>query len=252
MFESHFTHHFFRLWGVKEGEAGIQPDALLLGNSQNEFDEQIGDVAGVAGCRFFIIEFKRDRKGIAEEVKEKVKPHRYHLYQHLRNDPDCRRLAFVGHYAAYPDCSNHVAFEPYAHAVAPRATTADVVRKTIFGNESSHELDFSRSPLTFDEFYEGVTETDETMSQLTAGVYRRGLGLPQCAFEEYIRCMYQHLQNVQGSDGDAIAGIVSPKTGKFIAFRGTVEDLVQNLYDAFAKLSRSIKSAPRPSGPSGP
>lgn len=252
MFESHFTHHFFRQWGAKEGAAGIKPDALLLGNSQNEFDEKIGDLAGVVGCRFFLIEFKLSREGIAEEVKEKVKPHRYHLYQHLRRDQQCRQLAFVGHYAAYPDEANHLAFEPYAHAVAPRMAKSAILAIAIFNDEPSHELDFSRPSMPFDGFYSGVTSANENLSEVVPGFFSDGFGLPQAAFETYINCMYQHLEGGVSSTGEAIVGMVNPKTKKFTAFRGTIEDLIEKLYAAFEALAKSIENDVKPPRPSRP
>lgn len=252
MFESHFTHHFFRQWGAKEGATGIEPDALLLGNSQNEFDEKVGDLAGVVGCRFFLVEFKLSRAGIAEEVKKSVKRHRYHLYQHLRKDQNCRQLALAGHYAAYPDEANHLAFEPYAHAVAPRVAKSYIAAKAMFDDEPKHELDFSRPSISFDKFYGGVTNANEKLSDVNSGLYADGWGLPQAAFEEYIYCMYQHLEEGVSSTGEAIVGMFNPKTKKFTAFRGTIEGLIEKLYAAFEALAKSIESDSKPPRPFSP
>lgn len=68
MYESHYTCHFFRLWGAKEGARGINSNMPLLGNMQNDFDSMFGDITGQAENRYFIIEFKRTRKGFKEEV----------------------------------------------------------------------------------------------------------------------------------------------------------------------------------------
>jgi hypothetical protein len=68
LYESHYVTHFFRLWGYEEGKAGKPIQSQLLGNMQNAFDSDFGDVCAQVGARLFIIEFKADRNGFAREV----------------------------------------------------------------------------------------------------------------------------------------------------------------------------------------
>jgi hypothetical protein len=246
MFESHLTHHFFRLWGIEEGRTGIQTDTVLLGNSQNEFDHKLGDVAGKAGCRFFLIEFKRKRNGIAAEVSLSEKPHRHYLYWHLREDQTCRQLAFAAHFAAYPDAGKQLAFEPYAHAVAPLGGTRRKGFRQYLTKGYWHELDYPRIPSSFKEFYAKLTDPNSEMSAQNPGFFLSGLGLPQDRFEEYIDCMYEHLQRGTDSKGNAVLGIFDPTKNEFIAFGGSVEDLVKKMHAAFKWLAANMP----PSSPS--
>jgi hypothetical protein len=245
MYESHYTHHFFRLWGAKEGAKGLTPDTVLLGNSQNDFDAKFGDLAGKSGLRYFLVEFKADRAGIAQEAGIKGKPHRHALYQHLRNDSDCEQLASVGHFAGYPK-DGLLAFEPYGHAVAPRQTPGNIVNNVILKNDPSHALDYARDPIPFETFYDLLNTTDDTLSTLIPGFYSEGIGLPLEKFEEYINCMYQHLEQVVDEDSNILLGITDPKSHTFIYFKDTVPELIARLHAAFNTLGKTIPPGTTP------
>lgn len=245
MYESHYTHHFFRLWGAREGAQGINPDTVLLGNSQNDFDAKFGDLAGQAGLRYFLVEFKTDRAGIAQEVGVTGKPHRHALYQHLRNDSDCELLASVGHFAGYAE-DGLLAFEPYGHAVAPRQSRKDIVEGVLLKNKPWHALDYARTPLTFDAFYNALNHADAGLSVTPPGFFSNGIGLPLAKFEEYIACMYQHLTSVVNDDGVMLLGVTHPGTGAFIYFRDTVPQLIARLHAAFNALRATIPPRPAP------
>jgi len=249
MYESHYTHHFFRLWGAREGALSLTPETVLLGNSQNDFDAKFGDLAGKAGLRYFLVEFKADRAGIAQEVGSQGKPHRRALYQHLREDSDCQQLASVGHFAGYPE-DGLLAFEPYGHAVASRQTRPDIVNNVLLKNDPWHALDYARDPIPFDTFYDLLNTTDATLSTLAPGFYSEGIGLPLAKFEEYIHCMYQHLEQLKDDDGNILLGITDPKNHTIIYFKDTVPDLIARLHAAFNSLRKTIP--PRPTPPVNP
>lgn len=253
MYESHYTHHFFRLWGAREGAKGITPETVLLGNSQNDFDAKFGDLAGQVGLRYFLVEFKTDRAGIAQETGITGKPHRHALYQHLRTDSDCQLLASVGHFAGYPE-NGLLAFEPYGHAVAQRQSRKDIVDGVMLDNKPWHALDYARTPLSFDGFYDALNDTDMTLSVTPSGFFSNGLGLPLEKFEEYIACMYQHLETVVDDDGHMLLGITHPGTGVFISFRTTVPQLIAMLHAAFNALRATIPppATPRANQPGIP
>jgi hypothetical protein len=176
MYESHYVAHFFRLWGATESAKGIDPEDVLLGNSQNDFDALFGDVVGKVGTRFFLIEFKRDRSGFAAEVAPSGKVHRQALYQHLRDDPACRRLAAVGHFAAYCDAAtNKLAFEPYAHAIAPRTPRPAPPKKAV------HILDHQDWCHDFKKFYSNLTATDDRKHDELPEFFAVGLGLDRAS-----------------------------------------------------------------------
>ncbi|MCC7597912.1 hypothetical protein IGS61_10465 [Janthinobacterium sp. FW305-129] len=249
MYESHYTHHFFRLWGAREGAEGLAPDTVLLGNSQNDFDAKFGDLAGQVGLRYFLVEFKTDRAGIAQEVGITGKPHRHALYQHLRNDSNCELLASVGHFAGYPE-NGLLVFEPYGHAVAQRQPRKDIVDGIMLNDKPWHALDYARKPLAFDAFYTLLNNIDGSLTTAPSGFFSNGIGLPLKKFEEYIECMYQHLEQVVDDKGTMLLGITHPGTGVFIYFKETVPQLITRLHSAFNALRATIP--PRPTPPANP
>ena len=262
MYESHYTHHFFRLWGVKEGKKGIDPSALLLGNAQNSFDAKFGDVAAVVNQRFFLVEFKLDRAGIAAEVAADGKPHRFRLHQHLQKDHRCRQLSSLCHFAGYPETRNQLArgqltFERYVDAAEVPYEPPPVLPKgQIFGSEPLADkgplVRFPRRRADFDNFHALLLDENRTLSRAHPGCYETGLGLPGPAFIEYIACMYQHLTAGQNAKGQAVVGVVDPRTNVFIAFGGTVEELIAVLFKTFRALHKQLEQEQSTADPEGP
>jgi hypothetical protein len=250
-YESHYTHHFFRLWGVKEGAKGIDPSSLLLGNAQNSFDALFGDVAAVVNQRFFLIEFKLDREGIVAEVGPDGKPHRGYLHDHLEKDHRCRLLSSLCHFASYPDTRNPMArnqltFERYVDAArVPYKPPANPPKGKLFKSESHSDMGpMARFlPLRrthFDNFHALLMDENRTPSQRHPGCYETGLGLPAPAFMEYIACMYQHLTEGENAKGQAVLGVIDPRSGVFIGFGGTVDELIKVLLETFLALHQQL------------
>lgn len=249
MFESHFSHHFFRLWGVKEGASGMNADTVLLGNAQNAFDAMFGDVAAMAGSRFFIVEFKLKRSGITTEVAGGTagKTHRYHLFDHLLQDERCREISQFGHFAAYPDASNRMTFEPYSRAVDPVTTRARIKQlKLVAYAKQTHPMERRSFVMQFDEFYGNLTKADDRFGLQHPEFFLEGFGLPMPLFREYIACMYQHLGPGSGDDGTAIVGATNPATKKFEAFAGTVHGLLTRLHQDFQRLAGTMQPVAPP------
>ena len=249
MYESHYVSLFFRLWGATERADGISPEHSLLGNAQNPFDELLGDVAGQAGHRFFLIEFKRDRAGIANEVAPNGKAHRHALYQHLRADQRCRELARFGHLAAYVDASsNKLAFETYAHAAAPMTARP---RREEAGEQASprpDELDHWVGCIDFSKLHPYLTHPSPEPHETVPGAFASGGGLTKEGLSEYIACMYQHLRKGTDTDGQAVLGVYDPETKSLRSFHGTPTELIYRLHFAFAQMSKQVaeeKSASR-------
>lgn len=244
MYESHYVCHFFRLWGAKEGAKGISPDTPLLGNMQNDFDAKFGDVAGKSGCRYFLIEFKANRAGFKNEVSgAKAKLHREKLYQHLINDRQCRDLARIGHFAAYPDSRlDYLQFEPYAHSIAPISTINGIAEKIIIDDDPWHELDYTSFFCGFDQIYEALTNRDCQYSETSPGFYQEGLGLTKDQMKQYVNCMYSHLKQGVDKHGQVVLGVVDPATGAFVSFIGSLDDLVHKLQTYFVAMERSIRN----------
>ena len=237
MFESNYTCHFFRLWGYEEGKKGIQPQDALLGNMQNDFDAKFGDVCAEVGVRYFIIEFKADREGFRKEVSPSGKMHRAHLYQHLRKDATCRAIARQGHFGAYADSRRQLVFEPYAHCVAATQSKSEIAAERLSQNpEPWHELNYQGWISDFKKLYRSIAEAGADLSELAPGFYKDGLGITKAHLEDYIQCMYQHLEYVEDGSGESILGAYSPATGEFVAFKASLSQLVGRLHSFFAEM----------------
>jgi len=222
MYESHFTHLFFRLWGIAESQTGsANPQVQLLGNSQNKFDALLGDVMGCANARYFIIEFKLARAGVAKELA--AKKHRELLISHLEGtsaqDKYCLALSKAGHYAAYPE-DGALMFEHYFDAAKGNA------QNTI---------------LSFDKFYNELN-TDGTEDPDTK-LFTTGIGWPKETFFDYVDCMYEHLDEWPSDDGKIYLGIVDPKTAEVIVFSGTPETLKKEVLAALKASEVVMKKA---------
>lgn len=239
LYESHLTSHFFRLWGAREGKAGISPDTSLLGNAQNFFDSAVGDVAGKVGCQYFFIEFKRTRSGIAEEIKAAGKPHRHALYTHLLTDEPCRMLSYIGHFAAYQSDDNTIVFEQYLHSAAQRATKTDGKSAVLaydmetIGRSKDAGLNLPGYVWVFDRLYDSLT--------LAPGGPSQPLGWDKDEMQDYINCMYEHLikgEQVSKNGNRTMLGVYDPDTKEFTGFVSSLEHIVASLHAAFEKIAK--------------
>lgn len=233
-YESQVVFEFARLWGRHEVKfwASTDVQARLLGNAQNDFDSLLADVAGNAGTRFFLIEFKRERKGFRQEaIAKSGKPHRQALYQHLQSDHTCRQLARFGHFGAYVNEDGSLVFEPYAHAVAAPAIRETIVRQTL--GTDWHELDYQSFKISFTDFFWAVScISDERYSQ-NVGLFKDGLGLPDESFKQYVACMYQHLESVEQPAGNCMLCIVDPSSKSVVRVMNSLDWLINKLHSAF-------------------
>lgn len=251
MFESHYTCQFFRLWGYEEGKKGAPLKDALLGNMQNEFDEKFGDVCAEIGARYFIIEFKPDRKKFKNEILPSGKLHRYKLYQHLRNDQYCRSIARQCHFGAYPDSNHQLFFEPYAHCMAGIKSKGEIAKEILNGTSKPwHELDYRSFVFDFQTFYKSITVEESNLSELCPGFFVNGLGVTREHLRDYVNCMYQHLEMGKDKNGQAILGVFSPKDGSFSSFGGNLNGLVSKLHCYFnqMKLNQNSSTSSQPTG----
>jgi hypothetical protein len=62
--------------------------------------------------------------------------------------------------------------------------------------------------------------------------------------------MYEHLDSVEGDAGEAILGAFSPSNGKFVAFKGSISELVNRLHSFFEEMksSQTYGLTSRPTG----
>ena len=211
-YESHLVGLFMQLWGREEGKNSEA--ATLLTNAQNPFDNWFGDICGVVRHRYFLIEFKRTRSGFLEEVKiGSAKPHRTALYQHLSNDDVCRKIARFGHFAAYQEDANLLAFEPYAHSAAPRLSAKELTEVSLLSSVPSFELNHSAWTLNFGKFYDALHEDDLSLHyQSSPWLFTKGLGIPEADLEQYVSCMYSHLKYYEVEDDVILLAALDPST----------------------------------------
>lgn len=246
LYESFFTSHFFRLWGQREQALGIpEAQSILLGNAQNFLDAAFGDVSGNVGRKFFLIEFKRTREGIAEEVKNKI--HRKELFKKLQTDESCIALANRGHFAGFPSSEEVIIFEPYFQAALP-------IPKLIDGKSWC---------FSFNELFDRLNKSEEVVTDAEPNIsgFVQGLGLTKIEFEKYILCMYEHLEpHITENSGSEVEwkimfGVFDKKTGEVYGFVEDFPTLLNHLYKRFtaaAKLNnRRRQKGPGHSGGSG-
>lgn len=232
LFESHLAGLFIRLWSIREGAA--ENPAVILNNSQNVFDEWFGDICGEVEYRYFIIELKRERNGFIEEIDPKYgKAHRYNLYEHLRNNSCCRDISIFGHFAGYEDKSKNMAFEPYAHSIAPELGKVAIMFSVLFDDKNKNPLDYRRWTLSFDKLYDALHENDMAKMPTLESRYNKGLGITLDDLEKYIDCMYSHLDYEIDNTGIMLLGAVNPVTGEFKSVTKTPFQMTRELKEKF-------------------
>jgi hypothetical protein len=233
-YESHLVGLFMQLWGRQEGVCS-EP-ATLLNNAQNPFDHWFGDICGQVQYRYFLIEFKRSRDGFFDEVKVgSAKPHRTSFYQHLRTDEACRQISRIGHFAAYQADNDLLAFEPYAHSVVPKASKKDVVKSVLSSSAPYCELDYQAWTFGFLRFYNELHESDLSLHhQSSPTLFGKGLGIPELALEQYVSCMYSHVEDGTTDSGLILLGAFNLSTGKLKALALPPFKMVVALKEKFA------------------
>ena len=239
-YESQLVGLFMQLWGRREG-SDSEP-ATILTNAQNPFDSWFGDICGAVRHRYFLIEFKQTRAGFLDEVKPgSAKPHRTALYQHLRTDEVCRKIARFGHFAAYQSDSNLLAFEPYAHSIAPRRLKAELIDDSLSSAVPTFELDYTAWTHNFGKFYDALNECDLTLyHESSPWLFRNGLGIPEADLEDYVLCMYSHLEYYEPKDGVILLGALDPCTKEFKAVTLTPYQMVAELKNKFEGLRAAM------------
>ncbi|HDS1218220.1 hypothetical protein ABE583_15945 [Stenotrophomonas sp. TWI143] len=242
MFESHYVCYFFMQWGYMQGLRRVPLEHALLGNMQNDFDAKFGDVCGEAGARFFIIEFKSDRKLFRTEVGTSGKLHRSRLYQHLRHDGRCRDLANLGHFGCYPVEGQSLAFEPYAHCPAPQLSRAELLEAGLATSADSpwNQLNYQDWVIDFQTFYQKVVLSGDEMNAYHTDSFKTGLGLSRPQLEEYVRCMYEHLSYFEDEQGQAVLGALCPASGKVFMFEDSLENLLKRLHRCLAEFRATL------------
>ncbi len=241
-YESHLVGLFMQMWGRREG-MGTEP-ASLLNNAQNPFDHLLGDICGEVRSRYFLMEFKESRKGFYEEVKpNSAKPHRTALYAHLKSDLRCRRIARFGHFAGYlSDETNELAFEPYAHSIATIKAKEEVTSACLQLDYQWEELEYRSWTMNFNALYDSLHTPDLTLfGQSSPWLFASGLGVPEADLEEYVKCMYSHLQYMEQDEGVLLLGALNPVTGKFHAIKSTPFQMVADLMNKFESLRRTME-----------
>jgi hypothetical protein len=234
LYESALVGAFNYLWGHRDARAGKPPSMAILSNAQNPLDHLLGDMLGVVDGRYFLIEFKATSSGFHDEVHAtNAKPARRSLYQHLRNDSECRTFARFGHFGAWSD--GDLRFAPYAHVVGPGR----------FSNNQWHELDYASFEADFNKFYADINCQDLTLFEQDRSLYAHGLGIPADAMLSYLECILQQFSGVIApkAEANAIFGIWCPANGSVKIVPTSMEGLLWSL-EEMRRLTQ--KSTPTP------
>lgn len=245
-YESQLVGLFMQMWGRHEGR-GTEP-ASLLNNAQNPFDHLFGDICGEVRFRYFLMEFKASRSGFAEEVKpNSVKPHRTALYAHLKTDRKCRKIARFGHFAGYLSAeTDALAFEPYANSIATITIAGEVASACLEPHYQWDELDYRSWTINFNRLYDLLNTSDLTLfGQSSPWLFASGLGVPEADLEEYVKCMYSHLQYIEQDDGVMLLGAINIVTGEFHAIKSTPFQMVADLKNKFDSLRKTMEKDTR-------
>jgi len=240
-YESHLVGRFMQIWGRLEG-VGSEP-AVILNNAQNPFDNWFGDICGKVQFRYFLIEFKKTREGFLDEVRiGSQKPNRTALYEHLKTDVDCRKIACFGHFAAYAHSnSDLLAFEPYLNSAAPVRSKSQLVDYGLNSTGSSSELNHRTWALDFKRFYDALHEKDLSLYHNGAPwLFSKGLGIPVADLEQYVSCMYSHLIYHAPTPGIMLLGAFNPSTGEFKSVALSPFQMLSTLKDKFEKMEREM------------
>ncbi len=235
-YESHLVGQFLQLWGRREGVESMP--ATILNNAQNPFDHWFGDICGEVRHRYFLIEFKQTRDGFAEEAKPgSKKTDRTALYQHLRSDESCRKIARVGHFAAYQEDSGVLAFEPYAHSIAPLRSKMDIVDEVLNGTQPWSELDYRAWTSSFTKLYDALHESDLTLyGESPPWLFKTGLGIPVADLEQYVSCMYSHINFYENDKGLLLLGSINPANNELKAVALSPFQMVSELKVKFERM----------------
>jgi len=105
---------------------------------QTPLDKPIGDVFGALAGRYFVLEFKPDKKKFKTELK---KPQRVKLIKKLEDESELKQIADKGHLIGFPSVSNNneleYNFQPYFDTFSENIslptirTTKEFVKKLI-------------------------------------------------------------------------------------------------------------------------
>jgi len=238
-YESHLVGLFMQLWGRKEGQE-LEP-ATILNNAQNPFDNWFGDITGEVRFRYFLIEFKTTREGFVKEVEAgSAKPHRTALYAHLREDEDCRKISKYGHFAAYEGTAPRLlVFEPYAHSAAALQSASSIATAILKSTGLRHEMDYRSWSMDFASFFDELHEESlDLHNSNSPWLFSKGLGVPEADLEQYVRCMYQHLQYSETDGGSMMLCAINPSTSELKVVSATPFQMVSALKDKFAAMRR--------------
>lgn len=186
MYESAFVGIFFRLWGNNETSEDLRKNVLLC-NAQNKFDATFGDVNAQINERYFIVEFKKTREGVAQEVRAGGKDDRQELLANLLKQQSLRELSVLCHFAAYGE-SDTLFLETYMMACADECVIPNILESTPLTGLAHTEL---IGKISFLDFFNKITTKQNEIHEQS---FVSGLGLSKADFKLYVQGMYLHKQ----------------------------------------------------------
>lgn len=232
MHESNLLGAFVYAWGYRDGQSK-RPSASLLLTPQSFLDHLVGDLVGSSPeGRWFIVEFKRERVGIKQEITRKTA--RKNLMGMLWNDPKAAQLSAYGHFACWLD--EELALEQYVVA-------ADDER---FRRVDIKNFCFMGTTISFDRFYGLLTESDTTpFYERPDDLFSEGSGLTGRGMARYLQAVVgAHPASVNGTrEVQVLLGRIPSNGGK----TSLIPTSFGGLLDAFSRMRALVKPpvAPR-------
>ncbi|HEL2957212.1 hypothetical protein R1H25_05655 [Stenotrophomonas sp. C2852] len=220
---------FLYAWGYKDAEVG-RVGARLLATAQSFLDHLIGDLIGQGEeGRWFLMEFKRERRGFFEEAHKK--PARKNLMDALWANHDLAELSAYAHFACWLQ-GDDITIQQYV--VATDDARVD--------GYPPHRMPFVRGSLGFGRAYEYLTEADATpFPHRSEDLFSHGTGVTGEGMRKYLAAVLAaHDHNVDpGVEVNALLGF-TPSSGKPVVL---VPTNFGGLLEAFERALRTSAAA---------
>lgn len=228
---------FLYAWGYHDATHG-RPGARLLATPQTFLDHLIGDLIGHSEeGRWFLMEFKRDRAGIADEVQKK--PAREKLMDALWNNPSLAELSAYAHFACWLD--EDISVQQYVVASGDPAAM----------DTPDPQLSFASATLDSQRTYDYLNEhLHEPHLQRPHELFQHGSGVTGEGMRQYLREVLAAHKGTLDPDVEvnALLGFVPASGSRSVL----VPANFQGLLAAFAEALKISTAAARQQPQQGP
>jgi hypothetical protein len=90
-----------------------------------------------------------------------------------------------------------------------------LIEGVLSSSVSPFELDYPAWTFHFGEIYDALHESDLSLHhQSPPWLFRNGLGIPEADLEQYVLCMYSHLEYCEVENGVILLAALDPSTNE--------------------------------------